>query len=39
MDWRIVVVVAPIALAASWALFNIGRAALGQVQAFLNKDA
>lgn len=39
MDWRIVVVVAPIAVAASWALFNIGRAALGQVQAFLNRDA
>lgn len=39
MDWRILVVVAPIALAASWALFNIGRAALGQVQAFLNRDA
>ncbi|MEM0979998.1 MAG: photosystem II protein Y [Cyanobacteria bacterium P01_H01_bin.58] len=38
MDWRIVVVIAPIAVAASWALFNIGRAALGQVQAFLNRD-
>ncbi|MGF1458264.1 MAG: photosystem II protein Y [Leptolyngbyaceae cyanobacterium] len=36
MDWRIVVVLAPVALAASWAIFNIGRAALGQLQTFLN---
>jgi photosystem II PsbY protein len=39
MDWRIVVVLAPVALAASWAVFNIGRAALGQLQAFLNREA
>ncbi len=39
MDWRVVVVLAPVAIAASWALFNIGRAALGQLQAFLNKEA
>ncbi|MEM6837562.1 MAG: photosystem II protein Y [Cyanobacteria bacterium P01_C01_bin.120] len=36
MDWRIVVVLAPVALAASWAVFNIGRAALGQFQTFFN---
>ncbi|MDB9524490.1 photosystem II protein Y [Oscillatoria sp. CS-180] len=36
MDWRIVVVLAPVALAASWAVFNIGRAALGQLQTFLD---
>ncbi len=36
MDWRIVVVLAPIGLAASWAIFNIGKAALGQLQTFLN---
>lgn len=39
MDWRILVVLAPIILAGSWALFNIGRAALGQIQDFLNKEA
>ena len=32
MDWRIVVVFTPIVLAISWAVFNIGRAALGQLQ-------
>ncbi|MEM8544743.1 MAG: photosystem II protein Y [Cyanobacteria bacterium P01_H01_bin.119] len=39
MDWRILVVLSPILLAASWAAFNIGRAALAQVQTFLNRDA
>jgi photosystem II PsbY protein len=32
MDWRIILVFAPIVLAISWAVFNIGRAALGQLQ-------
>ena len=32
MDWRIIVVFTPILLAISWAVFNIGRAALGQLQ-------
>jgi len=32
MDFRVVVVLLPIAIAASWALFNIGRAAIAQVQ-------
>ncbi|MGB3137275.1 MAG: photosystem II protein Y [Nodosilinea sp.] len=36
MDWRVVVVLLPIAIAASWAVFNIGRAALGQLQDFLD---
>lgn len=36
MDWRIVVVLLPIVVAASWAVFNIGRAALGQLQTFLD---
>jgi photosystem II PsbY protein len=35
MDWRIVVVLLPIILAASWAGFNIFKAALGQINAFL----
>lgn len=39
MDWRIVVVVTPILIAGSWAVFNIGRAALGQIQDFLNREA
>ena len=37
MDWRVVVVVAPLAIAASWAIFNIGSAALAQVQKYFNK--
>lgn len=39
MDWRVVVVLLPIVIAASWAVFNIGKAALGQLQAFLNREA
>ncbi|NJN31646.1 MAG: photosystem II protein Y [Synechococcales cyanobacterium RM1_1_8] len=38
MDWRIVVVLAPIILAASWAGFNIFQAALGQIQKALGKE-
>ncbi len=38
MDWRVLIVLAPVIIAASWALFNIGAAAIRQVQAFLNKD-
>ncbi|MEA5583675.1 photosystem II protein Y [Nodularia harveyana UHCC-0300] len=39
IDYRIAIVVAPIAIAASWAAFNIGAAALKQVQNFLKKEA
>jgi len=39
MDWRVVVVLLPIAIAGGWAVFNIGRAALGQLQDFLNREA
>ncbi|GAX38768.1 photosystem II protein Y [Nodularia sp. NIES-3585] len=39
IDYRIAIVVAPIAIAASWAAFNIGAAALRQVQNFLNREA
>ncbi|MEB3252341.1 MAG: photosystem II protein Y [Cyanobacteriota bacterium] len=39
MDWRVVVVLLPIIIAGSWALFNIGRAALGQLQDFLDRQA
>ncbi|NLQ07849.1 photosystem II protein Y [Cylindrospermopsis raciborskii LB2897] len=34
IDTRIVIVLAPLVIAASWAAFNIGAAALRQVQAF-----
>ncbi|MBE9216466.1 MAG: photosystem II protein Y [Nostocales cyanobacterium 94392] len=39
MDMRVAIVVAPIAIAAGWALFNIGAAAIRQLQSFLNKEA
>ncbi|MBW4656146.1 MAG: photosystem II protein Y [Kaiparowitsia implicata GSE-PSE-MK54-09C] len=38
MDWRIVVVLLPVILAASWAGYNIAQAALRQVQGFFNKS-
>ncbi|MBW4633978.1 MAG: photosystem II protein Y [Iphinoe sp. HA4291-MV1] len=39
MDMRLVVVLAPVLIAAGWALFNIGAVALNQLQNFLNKEA
>ncbi len=39
MDWRIVVVLAPLGVAAGWALFNIGAAALRQLQNYLGRNA
>ncbi|EFA72276.1 photosystem II protein Y [Cylindrospermopsis raciborskii CENA303] len=39
IDTRIVIVLAPLVIAASWAAFNIGAAAIRQVQAFLSKEA
>lgn len=38
LDFRILAVLSPILIAASWAGFNIFRAALGQVQDLLNKN-
>ncbi len=35
IDFRVVAVLAPIALAAGWAGFNIFQAALGQIQSWL----
>ncbi|MBD2161312.1 MAG: photosystem II protein Y [Limnothrix sp.] len=32
MDWRVLVVVSPLLLAAGWAVFNIGKAALEQLR-------
>lgn len=39
MDWRLVVVLLPLILAGSWAVFNIGKAALQQVKTFWNRGA
>ena len=38
MDWRILIVLAPLLIAASWALFNIGAAAINQLQKFVGKE-
>jgi photosystem II PsbY protein len=32
MDTRLLVILAPVAIAASWALYNIGRLAIQQIQ-------
>ncbi|MEM1367879.1 MAG: photosystem II protein Y [Cyanobacteria bacterium P01_H01_bin.15] len=37
VDFRIVLVLAPIAIAASWAIFNIGAAAIGQFRQMLGE--
>ncbi|MDZ8188347.1 MAG: photosystem II protein Y [Nostoc sp. ChiSLP02] len=39
IDFRLAIVLAPIAIAAGWAAFNIGAAALRQIQGFLNREA
>mgnify|MGYP000108359768 CR=1 FL=1 len=39
IDSRVIIVLAPVAIAAGWAAFNIGAAAIRQVQNFLNKEA
>ncbi|MGD1874199.1 MAG: photosystem II protein Y [Mastigocoleus sp.] len=39
IDFRVAIVLAPIAVAGGWALFNIGAAALRQLQSFLDKEA
>ena len=38
MDFRVIIVVAPLAIAAGWAVFNIGSAALAQFQRYLGQD-
>ncbi|BAZ85404.1 photosystem II protein Y [Dolichospermum compactum] len=37
-DNRVLIVLAPVAIAAGWAVFNIGAAALRQIQNFLSKE-
>jgi photosystem II PsbY protein len=39
IDMRVAIVLAPILIAAGWAVFNIGAAALRQVQGFLDREA
>jgi photosystem II PsbY protein len=39
MDWRVLIVLLPLILAGSWAIINIGAAALRQAQQFLNKES
>jgi photosystem II PsbY protein len=38
MDWRVLIVLLPVILAGSWALYNIGQLALKQAQAFINRS-
>jgi photosystem II PsbY protein len=39
MDWRVLIVLTPLIIAGSWAIFNIGAAAIRQVQQFLAKES
>ncbi|MDF5709020.1 MAG: photosystem II protein Y [Nostoc sp. S4] len=39
IDFRLAIVLAPIAIAAGWAVFNIGAVALRQIQGFLDREA
>ena len=38
IDFRILVVLSPLLIAAGWALYNIGQLALQQARSFLNKQ-
>ena len=39
MDWRVIVVLLPLILAGSWAVYNILAAALGQIQKWWDNQA
>lgn len=39
MDWRVIIVLLPLGVAAGWALFNIGAAAINQFQKTLKKES
>ncbi|PSP18346.1 MAG: photosystem II protein Y [Cyanobacteria bacterium QS_8_64_29] len=39
MDWRVLIVFLPILVAAGWALYNIGAAALQQARNFLSEES
>ncbi len=38
-DFRVLIVLLPLLLAAGWAVYNVGTIALKQIQNFLNKQA
>jgi photosystem II PsbY protein len=38
-DFRLLIVLLPIILAGSWAVYNVGQLAVKQIQGFLNKEA
>ncbi len=39
MDWRVLIVLTPLLIAAGLAVFNIGAAAIRQAQQFLSKQS
>lgn len=39
MDWRVIVVISPLLIAATWAAVNIGAAAIRQLQDVLGREA
>lgn len=39
MDLRVVIVLLPVLIAASWAIFNIGAAAIRQLQNYTSKNS
>jgi photosystem II PsbY protein len=39
MDWRVIIVVAPLLVAAGWALFNVGAIAIRQLQQYTSKNS
>lgn len=39
LDLRVAIVLLPIIAAGSWALYNVGKVAIAQIQSFLNKEA
>ncbi|WP_124974290.1 photosystem II protein Y [Aphanothece sacrum] len=39
MDWRVLIVISPLLIAASWAVFNIAAAALRQLQNFTSRES
>ena len=39
MDWRVLIVLAPLAIAAGWAIFNIGAAAVAQAQKYFGNES
>ena len=39
MDWRLLIVLLPLIAAGGWAFFQVGKIAIAQAQAFLNRQA